>query len=246
MTDIRRRLSKILNMYAGLGGDAQRKMFEENGAKLWTVNEIVAYNLRRARVSRKWSQDRLAEALEDVTGRPWSNATVSAAERSRESGRVRKFDAAELVAFSRIFSLPVAYFLLPPDDDGDPDELLFIATASAVEDLFQKDVPDDRPDPMVTPGELLAALEPFALPGEYAHRLRDLLFKYQGRRWSPRQSTLQLRNPPMPPFELVELLRKTALAVESSLRDEVIDTAIEEMEERGFVAKPSARRKRRS
>ncbi|MEU9285999.1 hypothetical protein AB0D57_15045 [Streptomyces sp. NPDC048275] len=84
--------------------------------KVPSVNEVVAYNMTRARKERGWTQQNVAERLQRYTGRQWSNASISAAERSWQGGRSRKFDANELVALSVIFDYPVAYFLLPPDD----------------------------------------------------------------------------------------------------------------------------------
>lgn len=81
-----------------------------------TVNQLVAYNMTRARRSRDWTQQEVAERLEKYTGRPWSKASISAAERSWQGGRPRKFDANELVALSVIFEVPLAYFFLPPKD----------------------------------------------------------------------------------------------------------------------------------
>lgn len=78
-----------------------------------TINQLVAYNMTRARRSRGWTQQEVADRLEKYTGRPWSKASISAAERAWQGGRPRKFDANELVALSVIFETPVAYFLLP-------------------------------------------------------------------------------------------------------------------------------------
>lgn len=78
-----------------------------------TINQLVAYNMTRARRSRGWTQQEVAGRLERYTGRPWSKASISAAERAWQGGRPRKFDANELVALSVIFETPVSYFLLP-------------------------------------------------------------------------------------------------------------------------------------
>jgi len=79
-------------------------------------NQLVSYNLLRARRGRGWTQSDLGEALGRYTGRVWSNASVSAAERAWQGGRPRKFDTDELVAFCQIFDVPLAFFLLPPED----------------------------------------------------------------------------------------------------------------------------------
>lgn len=83
----------------------------------WTVNEIVSFNLLRARRARGWTQQEFGDALGVYTGRAWSNASVSAAERAWQGGRPRKFDVDEIHAFCTIFDVPLAYFLLPPEGD---------------------------------------------------------------------------------------------------------------------------------
>lgn len=80
-----------------------------------TVNQVVAYNIARARRALGWTQADTAARLEETTGKPWSAATLGASERSFDGGRVREFDANELVAFSIVFGQPVAYFFIPPD-----------------------------------------------------------------------------------------------------------------------------------
>jgi len=81
-----------------------------------TVNQLVAYNMTRARRARGWTQQQVADRLVNYTGRSWSKASISAAERSWQGGRPRKFDADELLALSVIFDTPIAYFLLPMEE----------------------------------------------------------------------------------------------------------------------------------
>ena len=83
-----------------------------------TGNQVVAHNLRMARLRRGWTQEEAAERLEPYLGVRWSKASYSAAERSIERhDRIRNFTADELLAFSLAFELPVAWFLLPPEPD---------------------------------------------------------------------------------------------------------------------------------
>ena len=85
----------------------------------YTPNQVVAYNLRRARELRGWTQGKAAERLEPFIGTAWSKASWSAAERSAETPRVRHFSADDLIALARCFDLPVVWFLVPPDpNDG--------------------------------------------------------------------------------------------------------------------------------
>lgn len=79
-----------------------------------TGSQLVAYNLREARLLRGWTQDEAAERLQPYLGARWSKASFSAAERSTEGRRVRQFTADEIISFSQVFELPVAWFFLPP------------------------------------------------------------------------------------------------------------------------------------
>lgn len=79
-----------------------------------TPNQVVAFNLARAREQRGWTQEQAAEALEPYLGSRWSKASVSQAERSISGKFIRNFTADELVAFARAFDTPIAYFFLPP------------------------------------------------------------------------------------------------------------------------------------
>lgn len=79
-----------------------------------TLDQVVAYNLRRARQQRSWTQAEAAEQLEPFLGERWSSAVFSAAERSYESSRIREFTASHVLAFSRGFDLPIPWFFEPP------------------------------------------------------------------------------------------------------------------------------------
>jgi transcriptional regulator with XRE-family HTH domain len=90
-------------------------------------NQVVAFNLARAREHKGWTQDEAAEALAPYLGTRWSKASVSQAERSIAGKFIRNFDADEIVAFARAFELPVGWFFLPPppwtDKPGVPVKL---------------------------------------------------------------------------------------------------------------------------
>ena len=80
----------------------------------WTPNQIVAYRIAEARKLRGWTQEAAAQALEPFLGTRLSPASFSAIERSFQGGRIRLFDADEIVAFARGFGLPIGWFLTPP------------------------------------------------------------------------------------------------------------------------------------
>lgn len=78
-----------------------------------TVNQRVAYHIARARRVHGWSQQETAHRLTEATGKPWTYATLSASERSWETGRTRHFHADELAAFATVFGQPVESFFQP-------------------------------------------------------------------------------------------------------------------------------------
>lgn len=82
--------------------------------KLWTANQIVAFNVAKARLLRGWTQEEAADELAPFLGVRLSAASFSAIERSVDLGRPREFDANELLAFARAFRVPIAWFLTPP------------------------------------------------------------------------------------------------------------------------------------
>ena len=93
----------------------KKRSTERQAPLFWGMspNQVVAYNLFRARQERGWTQAQAAEALEPYLGVRWTVAQVSAAERSVDGTRVRQFTADDLVAFAQAFRLPVTYFFLP-------------------------------------------------------------------------------------------------------------------------------------
>jgi transcriptional regulator with XRE-family HTH domain len=82
-----------------------------------TPNQVVAFNLRRARELHGWTQDEAAGRLEPYLSQRWSKASFSIAERSFDHpDRIRQFTADDLLAFAAAFGLPVSFFLIPPRD----------------------------------------------------------------------------------------------------------------------------------
>jgi hypothetical protein len=75
--------------------------------------EIIAWNLKRARRSHGWTQDEAAKQLEPYLGYRLTRAAFSQAERCM-FGKLRRFDADEIVAFSRALDVPIASLFVPP------------------------------------------------------------------------------------------------------------------------------------
>ena len=85
-----------------------------------TPNQIVAYNVAKARELRGWTQEQAAEALAPYLGAKLSGASFSSLERSAWSvDRIKQFSADDLLALSRGFDLPIGFFFTPPPPELD-------------------------------------------------------------------------------------------------------------------------------
>ena len=71
----------------------------QESSSLADMNEVVAYNFKRARDLYGWTQDEVADRLEPFLGVRLPQASISGIERGY-MGRRREFDAQELVAFA--------------------------------------------------------------------------------------------------------------------------------------------------
>jgi hypothetical protein len=85
------------------------------GTSILSPCQIVARNLERVRRMRGWSQEQAAKELEPYLGYRLSRAAFSQAERSLHGGKIRRFDADEIVAFARAFEVAIPYFFGPPE-----------------------------------------------------------------------------------------------------------------------------------
>jgi transcriptional regulator with XRE-family HTH domain len=152
--------------------------------KVLSVNQIVAFNMWRSRRSAGWSQQEVAELLQMYTGRPWSNASVSAAERSWQGGRPRKFDANEILALSKIFDEPIPYFFMPPEDGR-----------WNAKHVGMREFPDQHPnmDPedknsdlmgLVETADYVGSLGLYRITPSLEFRMRELALRHLGLSWS--------------------------------------------------------------
>ena len=82
------------------------------------LNEVIAYNFRRARELRGLTQDEAALTLERFLGQRLPQASISALERSYSGDKRREFDAQEILAFACAFDVPLIWFFLPPPKDA--------------------------------------------------------------------------------------------------------------------------------
>ncbi|HEX3828051.1 MAG TPA: helix-turn-helix transcriptional regulator [Sporichthyaceae bacterium] len=97
------------------------------------LNEVIAYNFRRARELRGLTQPEAAAVLEPFLGQRLPQASISAIERTFGGDKHREFDAQELLAFACAFDLPLLWFFLPPP--GDSRRLQ--ATSDRVNELYR-------------------------------------------------------------------------------------------------------------
>jgi transcriptional regulator with XRE-family HTH domain len=174
-----------------------------------TANQLVAYNVQRARKARGWSQEVLGGKLERMTGRVWSKTSVSAAESSWRGGRVRKFDANELLAFSIVFDLPIAFMFLPPDDDPELEHVEVVA-----------DVLGEVGIPVVDRDGLLALVDPSIRPPRASRRTRRALG--QAPESSNAEGTVTAAEA-LAALRDVEAALRQAAAQQTQDRDEAID-----------------------
>jgi transcriptional regulator with XRE-family HTH domain len=80
-----------------------------------TANQIVAHNLRRARLARDWTLEETCTRLEPALGERWTVPTLSSAEGSRHGRRIRRFDADQIDAFAKTFNVDVGFFFQAPE-----------------------------------------------------------------------------------------------------------------------------------
>lgn len=151
------------------------------------LNEVVAYNFRRARELRGLTQDEAALALERFLGVRLPQASISALERSFGGDKRREFDAQEILAFACAFDLPLLWFFLPPPQDtrrlqGTSDHVhelytLALGREDQLEDLYVRFRELGMPEPSA---EDAMAERVFGAPtaralGDYRHRRKELL-----------------------------------------------------------------------
>jgi transcriptional regulator with XRE-family HTH domain len=77
------------------------------------MSQLVAYNMSVFRKAARLSQQELGER---VGG--WSATSVSAAERSWDSKRIKVFDADDIAKIADALSVPLIALFLPPEDHG--------------------------------------------------------------------------------------------------------------------------------
>jgi hypothetical protein len=94
---------------------APQVMKKQLGTHTLSPCQIVAWNLEKIRSFRGLSQDEAAAMLESYLGRRMSRAAFSHAERCLDKGRIRRFDADEIVAFARAFGVAIPYFFGPAE-----------------------------------------------------------------------------------------------------------------------------------
>lgn len=153
--------------------------------RVMTPNQIVAYNVAKARELRGWTQEQAAEALAPYLGAKLSGASFSSLERSAWAvDRIKQFSADDLLALSRGFDLPIGFFFTPPPPELD-------AT------LHAPDAPMPGLDPIVMLNAILGTPENL----DY---WRDELLAYASSTAPPPQTKRE--KPPVTPVDLADRL----------------------------------------
>ena|GEM_PF-6713179 len=110
-----------------------------------TPNAVIAWNVRRFRRQRGWTQNDLAERLSDRDGKPWTVSMVSDAETAGRTDRDRQFTINEVNVLARIFQVSVVALFVP-----DPTHLVRIGngvyTRSDYVDLVLQFPPESMPE----------------------------------------------------------------------------------------------------
>jgi transcriptional regulator with XRE-family HTH domain len=129
------------------------------------LNEVIAYNFRRARELRGLTQDEAALRLEPFLGQRLPQASISALERSWGGDKRREFDAQEILAFACGFDVPLVWFFLPPP--GDARRL--VGTSDQVNELYTLALGrEDQLDDLYTRFRELGMSEPGAQDEAFA------------------------------------------------------------------------------
>jgi len=167
--------------------------------RVMTPNQIVAYNVAKARELRGWTQEQAAEALAPYLGAKLSGASFSSLERSAWSvDRIKQFSADDLLALSRGFDLPIGFFFTPPPPELDAA-------------LHAPDAPMPGLDPIVMLNAILGTPENL----DY---WRDELLAYASSTAPPPQTKRE--KPPVTPVDLPDRLDPiAALRAKALLRN---------------------------
>lgn len=110
-----------------------------------TPNAVIAWNVRRLRRERGWTQAELADRLSERDDKPWTFSMVSDAETAGRGDRNRQFTVNEVSVLARAFQVSVIALFVP-----DPAQLVRIGpgvyTREDCVDLVLQFPPETMPD----------------------------------------------------------------------------------------------------
>ena len=101
-----------------------------------TPNAVIAWNVRRLRRERGWTQAELAERLSERDDKPWTFSMVSDAETAGRADRNRQFTVNEVSVLARVFQVSVIALFVP-----DPAQLVRIGQG-----VYTREDYDEFPD----------------------------------------------------------------------------------------------------
>ena len=94
---------------AGVDADLEDDNTDQEAPSAVDANGVVSYNLRAIRERRRWTEEKVAERLGELTGHKLPQASISAMERGFDGERRRRFDAHKLYLLGRVFDVPIVY-----------------------------------------------------------------------------------------------------------------------------------------
>lgn len=110
-----------------------------------TPNAVIAWNVRRLRRQRGWTQTDLAARLTERDDKPWTFSMVSDAETAGRTDRDRQFTINEVNVLARVFQVSVVALFVP-----NPAQLVRIGigvyTRSDYVDLVLQFPPESMPE----------------------------------------------------------------------------------------------------
>lgn len=103
-----------------------------------TPDQVAAWNMAYWRKKAGLTQEQLGKRI------GWTYTAVSEAEKTWDSGRIRKFNAPLLLSLAAALGVPLTALLLPPEDTG-PYEITLGGGTTALMELIMPDLDAETP-----------------------------------------------------------------------------------------------------
>ena len=150
-----------------------------------TPNAVIAWNMRRLRRERGWTQAELAERMTRRDDKPWTFSMVSDAETAGRSGRDRQFTVNEVSVLARVFQVSMIALFVP-----DPAQLVRIGQGVYTREDYV---------------DLVLQFPPETMPDGFERRLQNL-YAVRNREHTDRLARARPTRPTDPSSELAHVL----------------------------------------